>query len=312
MVERQLPKLHTRVRFPSPAPVFLSQMSRLGLRGCGGWWRANTERTFLDVARHHGSWERVPSMRIWRGISQWISRENIEWLYRLLKPKTHNKLAWLVVGAGVAILASPFWEPILRGLALKYLQIQIDPPTSPILGFALVVVGLLYHYGLSRIEHYPQDAQQRERRLAAIEHDRRLAQTFRDTITETQLENLFFELETNHMFANNSKQPLQNATELLGTAEMHFLNPLLRDCATNFIEASEQLTGFLALNFFVYPERQRELRTFALHPHLNWDRGAPNDEQAGQYQVFAEQLDELVAAMREAYGNLIISFHEQL
>jgi hypothetical protein len=30
MVERQLPKLHTRVRFPSPAPAFAHSEHRIG------------------------------------------------------------------------------------------------------------------------------------------------------------------------------------------------------------------------------------------------------------------------------------------
>jgi hypothetical protein len=34
MVERQLPKLHTRVRFPSPAPAFAPSELRLGKPVC--------------------------------------------------------------------------------------------------------------------------------------------------------------------------------------------------------------------------------------------------------------------------------------
>lgn len=81
-----------------------------------------------------------------------LTKKNIEWLYALLRPKWHHRIAWSVVAAGIALTANPIWEPYLRSFAINLLNFPIDPPESDTLGVYLVAMGLIYHFLMSYME----------------------------------------------------------------------------------------------------------------------------------------------------------------
>lgn len=247
-------------------------------------------------------------MRLSKRVDLVFTRENIEWAFHLLKPKTHNKLAWLTVITGTALLASPVWEPIIRSIVREVFGANIDPPNSPWFGVLVVFIGLGYHFAMNYLEAGEAGKDHRK----SIQHDSSLAERFRSSITELQLERLLQRLDADHAHFRSERTAWDSSADLLGSAEMHFLDPNIREYAATYCATHKRLSIFLGRHFFVYPDRDMNDQQYALCPEWNWDRGAPSPQQEAQYRELESEMHDLVHAMRNAYRNLIKGFHEKL
>ena len=237
-----------------------------------------------------------------------MTRENVEWLYRMVKPKAHNRIAWIVVAAGIGLVLSPWWEPVLRAVMKRVFGIDVDPPTPPLFGLALIVAGLGYHLFAYRIETLGE----RERQQASIAHDRKQVARFCGALREHDLDRFLYRMENEHAYLSSEITSVRASAVMLHSIEMHFIDGDVRKQAASFTSAVLELGRFCGRNFFVYPDRASDDPQYAMHPAKNWDRGSPTEMQEQEYTQHEAELEELVVAVRDEYRRLVASFHERL
>jgi hypothetical protein len=241
----------------------------------------------------------------------------IEWLYKLLYPKTHNRIALATVIAGIGLAASPVWEPFARALLEKIFFIKIDPPTSPIFGIVLVGLGLLYHYGTAKIEAGKTDLKnnrEHKRALQIVTHDLNLANQFRKILSDDKKDSFIHRIEANHACMNTDVNQIEDSVQFLSKPETYFLDESLRKKSTEYVTATNKLLNFISLKFFVYPrEAIGEKYQFAMQPSLNIDReGEGREGDFEKYDALTDDLYELTKKVSEKYDELIKLFHEKL
>lgn len=240
-------------------------------------------------------------------------RKFIEWAYALLKPKTHNRIALVLIVAGVAASASPVWEPVLRALTQKFFDVSIESPTSSWVGVIIIAMGLIYHYGTMSIESSTQ-----ERGLIIQEkqaaHDSEIANEFRKRFSENQKDNLFGRLYNEHACFTDQIRALGDVARLMQSADMHFLDLVINNLTNEFVAKSFELIGFINIRFFVFPRHEIAGRTqLAMQPSWNIDReGSGDPEDMRKYDDLAKELYNFLESWELSYNDLIHSFHERL
>ena len=237
-----------------------------------------------------------------------------EWLYNLLKPRTHNRIALICIVAGVSILISPLWEPVLRALLQEWFSLSVDPPTSPAFGITLTAIGLLYHYAAMKVDASENARQRQAREEKARAHDVKLAAHFRTLCSEQVRDALLSDLLNVHLFFKDDLARVEDGARFLCSAEGHFITPAIREKAASFARAFGALRRFLSLHFYIHPENQKGPNfSFAMHPHWNVDRGGSGSaEDDRKYGEVEDQLEALVDAFSDEYDSLIQEFHERL
>jgi hypothetical protein len=244
-------------------------------------------------------------------------RSWIEWAYALFKPKVHNRIALVLVIAGVASAATPVWEPYLRAAAAKYLALDVDVPGSPWIGVAIILVAVLYHLGAQYTEAAlvkVQSAASKSQLDRALKHDQEIADRFRHTFPEHSRDSLVRWLLDDHSCFTDQLNGLEESVVFLQSAEAHFLNQSVRELAARLIKPSTEMLGFVSYKFFPFPKDQRGDRLrIVLAPGLNVDReGDGTAEQSRKYNTLAEELEKLVRNWSDAYDALIVGFHQHL
>lgn len=244
-------------------------------------------------------------------------RSWIEWLYRLLRPQGHARIALAVIALGGALLVSPIWEPLLRGAAKKYFDVDIDPPASPFFGLVLIVLALVYHFLSMKLEKEGVQADRQnkiEQERKARGHDLEIANRIRELFPEPRQTSFFNRMINEHACRNSETTALGSVINYIDSAEAHFLNSDLRSAASAFADAGAALQKFIGLRFFVYPKHDRsEDRQFAMQPSWNVDReGKGTPEQEERYDKLTAEMEGLLRTMDDAYISMIKKFHEEL
>jgi len=72
-------------------------------------------------------------------------------LITLIRPKFHNKITWVVVLTGLALISTPLLEKIITIIIEKSFSIKLTGENDVALGFLLVVIGLFYHITTTKI-----------------------------------------------------------------------------------------------------------------------------------------------------------------
>ncbi|MBI4723955.1 MAG: hypothetical protein HY765_02840 [Rhodomicrobium sp.] len=237
-------------------------------------------------------------------------RETVEWLYNLLKPKIHNRIALIVIGAGLASIAAPLWLPVVQALLMKEFGAKFDQPSSPWIGITLVITGLVYH----AITHAGESGALRSARVASIEHDKRLADQVRNILPESKVNDMLGSLGGAHAYRDRYAILLDESDNLLSSGELHFLNKEIRENCEKLKQASSDLREFISQWFFVYPRHQTHNdMQYAMQPSLCCDReGDGSYDQIAKYDELTAQLNERIRNYQAAYLAFIGSFHTQL
>lgn len=64
----------------------------------------------------------------------------------LIRPRFYNRITWVVIAAGLLLVATPWWTELANALATRYLAVALPVSTAPVpWGIALVGMGLAYH-----------------------------------------------------------------------------------------------------------------------------------------------------------------------
>jgi hypothetical protein len=238
-----------------------------------------------------------------------INKQNIEWLVGLIRPKWHNKITWSAFLVGVGLSAAPVWEPYLRALARKYLDLTIDPPETTVWGIGLIISALAYSAFLAKIESGERSKTQQE----IVAHDCELAQKLRSILPEGKLNQFRDRMYGNHAYRQSEIEPVDAALDFLNSAETHFLDMEVAGKVQAFRTMLRQIVNFTHEHFDQFPYNQRgDNYQCAMHPHWNIDRGAPTEDQMRKYNELTKELNGLLFALRDRHRELVQAFHTRL
>lgn len=159
------------------------------------------------------------------------------------------------------------------------------------------------HEAIARGAHHhtpkPVDAE-------VLEHDRAVFSTADAILSETHLRHFLYEVEADHSYTRADITPIGSFIAYFALESNGYILDELCRAARVLATALNDLSAFLALNFFVYPSGQKlHPETgfrFCMYPELNIDRGGRgNPGDAARYGRYASKLQELVEQTEIAY-----------
>lgn len=81
-----------------------------------------------------------------------IKRDELFEIAKFFKPKFYNRITWLIVSSGLALVSTSIVDAFIYGLSEKFIGIKIPVESSALTGSLFIVVGLLYNLGAHRQE----------------------------------------------------------------------------------------------------------------------------------------------------------------
>lgn len=216
-----------------------------------------------------------------------------ERLIALIRPKFYNRLTWVVVGAGLLLMSSPWWSDLVNGFASRYLGVTLPPYESHLgWGLSLVGLGLVYHLAVHYLSEFLQARRAGETRSAHLEHDRKIFSEFVAALPELQLADIICDLRDQHAYYSSQGRILDAGTRHLRAPSTQYIDSDVQTAARAFGESIADLREWLSLNFFPYGQPSENGFRLCLYPDLNEDRSGtfPTPEQSRRYDQFAEQL----------------------
>lgn len=221
----------------------------------------------------------------------------------LLRPRFYNRITWLVVLGGLAIMSTPLWELLARALLKRALSLSLSGSNDAAWGFALCVLGLLYHMANTGFYEWVKANAGSERRQLEIEHDRALFNQADAIISQEDLESFIDRLDADHSFYMNDSARLDRLARFLSSTSNHFLTPSVAEATNAILMAWYELGQFLSTKFFIFPQKQVTAPyRLCMVPTLNMDRegsGAP--QEVAKYDELAEHLELLTRKLRSHY-----------
>lgn len=232
-----------------------------------------------------------------------------ERVWPLIRGAPHNRLAWLVVAGGVLVISGPMWEPFLRGLVQKVFQTPIEPPTHPVWGLALVVLGLTYHFFAYRADGLRKEMELSRHR----EHDAELVRSFQANYTDSRVKWVLDAIENDHSLMSDDDTFLENAKQELRSPHFHLLDEPLRQKAGELADRIGSLLRFTNHEFYVLTNATSSDRR-CLKPDWNIDRSprVPTPTEQKEYDRLASELSPLTAAVHDAYRTFFETAHQRV
>jgi hypothetical protein len=216
-----------------------------------------------------------------------------ERLIALIRPKFYNRLTWVVVGAGLLLMSSPWWFDLINGFASRYFGVTLPPYESHLgWGFSLVALGLIYHLAVHYLSEFLHATRTAETRSAHLEHDRKTFSDLVAAMSELQLAEIICDLRDQHAYYSSQGRTLDTATRHLRAPSTQYIDTEVQGSARALGQALAGLREWLSLNFIPYGQPNGNEHRFCLYPELNEDRSStfPTPEQSRRYDQFAEQL----------------------
>lgn len=232
-----------------------------------------------------------------------LDKDFIVELIKLIKPEFYNKLTWTMVIAGIALLSTPLWQDIVVAALDKYLGLNVSLAGSPIWGFGLIIIGLVYHFVTNSLLKFMHLIKERDAEDNQKTHDTKIFKASDEKINEQQLYNFFSRLTGEHAYWFEESNKIDDLTHFLSGHENTYLTTEIKDQASIFIQNLEKLMVFVATHFVVFPrEQQGGNPRLCMHPDGNWDRVLTvSDEDSRLYDELSGQLNDLVRQAREGY-----------
>ncbi|GEM_PF-4132059 len=204
-----------------------------------------------------------------------------------------------VIG-GILVLSGPFWEPYVRALLSNRLDVEVDPPTAPIFGAALVIAGLIYHVIVSYLEltqkRFDFDVKKEDARRNR-NHDLQIYEKFINAFPDEKVKSILGFIDTNHLFMRSQMNMLDDLEYYLASTDNEFLNPTVSQEANSLIDALREWRNFCSLRFFTHGPPGDDM-AFALQPNWNIDRGGDYDpEKMRKYDELSDDLHKKTNAL---------------
>jgi hypothetical protein len=213
-------------------------------------------------------------------------------LIELLRPRFYNRITWVIVFAGIAIMSTQLWELIANEFLKTQFNISVSGNNDAAWGFALCVLGLLYHMANTGFYELLKANETRARQEMERQHDQAIFQKASELLNDQQIESFVQSLQDDHSYYMSESGRIESFVRFLATTSNHFLRPPIAEAACRFLQAWGELNHFISYKFFVFPKNQKEppLR-LCMTPGLNMDReGSGSPDQVAKYDKLTEEL----------------------
>jgi hypothetical protein len=232
----------------------------------------------------------------------------------ILRPRFYNRITWLMVVSGIAMMSTPLWELIASAILKRQFDISISGSNDAAWGFALCVLGLLYHMANTGFYDLLQNSRDAERKRREQVHDAEIFRKASEILSEGQLVGFIRELEDDHSYYLDEANVIDRFCRLLATTDSSFLNPILVERVSELLVAWNRLSAFKAVKFFVYPRGQTGpgLR-LCMTPELNMDReGNALPEEMRRYNALRDELEVLTGDMLSRFNEFRAAVKREL
>jgi hypothetical protein len=230
------------------------------------------------------------------------NKEFIIQVINALKPTFYNKLTWLIVSAGLAIMGSPFWQAILVAVLRRDFNLDVLPGGNTIWGFLLVLIGLLYHSVTNGLLQYIEFFSSKEHSERARVHDANIYQKSQEVLTERELFKFLSDLSYGHYYFLNDTTKIGCFDDYFSASENQYIDRTLAQAIQRILGEYNKLLEFLIPAFHVYPRNQQEDLRLCMHPEWNMDQeGHGTPEEIRRYKEANDQLNPLIKALEAAY-----------
>jgi hypothetical protein len=217
-------------------------------------------------------------------------------------PRFYNKITWVVVASGLALISAPLWQTLISAWISKAFNLSAYLPNEPAYGVMLVVAGLFYNLGAHVIESR-KVASPNWMEKESREHDKVMAAKFLEVAPEAEVMHQLEILGADHSANDARWKVLMDVERFANLTENRFLNPAIQGQVEIFGADCKKLTTFIAQHFFPIAG-SGATRTY-LYPDLNPDRGGSGTPQEmAKYDSYWSQLLELVNAAIRDYREL--------
>lgn len=235
-------------------------------------------------------------------------------LVELLQPRFYNRITWLIVIAGIAMMSTPLWEKIANELLKKELEISISDGNDAAWGFALCVLGLVYHMANTGFYELVKTNEACARKDRERQHDVAIFQKANALLTEEQLSDFLHNLKADHSCYTDTADKLDNFLQFLAATSNQFLTPQLASEANELQLAWKDLGHFISNKFYIFPNNQTEPPfRLCMAPYLNMDRdGNGSLEQILKYDKLIAELDELSGKLDSCYRRFRATIKNEL
>lgn len=235
-------------------------------------------------------------------------------LIELLRPRFYNRLTWLIVLSGIAMMSTQLWERIVVAVLKSEFNISISGDNDAAWGFALCVLGLAYHMANTGFYELLKGNEARARVELEQQHDRAIFQKTNELLSDQQIEQFIQSLQDDHSYYMNESGRIDNYARFLATTSNHFLRPTLADATRRFLLAWSELGHFISYKFFVFPNNQKEPPfRLCMTPGLNMDReGDGSPHQLAKYNKLTEELESLAEKTIGQYRTLRRAIKDEL
>ena len=239
--------------------------------------------------------------------------DNIYKLIKLLKPEFYNKITWVVVVAGLAILSTSLIEKLINAVFKISFNIEITDGNDAAVGITLVAIGLFYHVLSRKIEIQESITTKKEQDAKRSEHDIEVFNRTNGIMDETALKNILDWIGTDHSYESEQISIIDSYYHEAREHKNSYLHTEIEANKQEVINSLGRLRSFLSLNFFVYPKEQVQARRFCLYPKFNMDRGGfPTPEQSQTYDEKAKEMFSLIDSTYQSYVNYRLSVKQWL
>ena len=222
----------------------------------------------------------------------------------LIRPKFYNRITWVVIAAGLLLVATPWWTELANAVATKYLAVTLPVSSAPVpWGVALVGMGLIYHLVAHYVSELVAQRSVSAARSIQSEHDKGILVSFFGVITEKELDSILQYIASQHAYSDAMADKLCRAADYLASPSMEFLDSSLKNSAGSFASALTDLSRFFGQHFFEHNSPPKGSLRFCMYPDMNVDRsrGVPTLEQQTRYDDFSDQLEQVVQQVEERY-----------
>lgn len=238
--------------------------------------------------------------------------ECIEWaltVYERLRPKFYNKLTWVVVTAGLALVTSPvWWHEVIRQVLIAEFGIDVEVDISPWIGVSLVALGLIYHLIADKLGHLVEWREIAEE----LDHDAAIFNDFMADLKRTNAADIMEQLGGSHYYMDVDFDHVRSVVRSLSKPEKQFLSGELKEQASEVVRTFSDLCDYMAPKFDMYPHSQLGKKSrIVLSPYDNIDMLGTPDTMASYDKTAREFLGKL-SVYNKAYETFVDVAHKTL
>lgn len=223
-------------------------------------------------------------------------------ILQFLLPKFYNRLTWVIVIAGISLMANSLLWEILNAILKINFQITIINENDPIFGLICILLALIYNAFINSLE-YKKETHKLVDRIKDEEeskdHDRLTFQTYDEILPEEKFENFIGRLWGSHETHSDYLVSLDRYVDHARKSSNSFVINELEELKEKFTKDLHELGMFVGLNFFT---TRFNVEISQMHPDGNWDRSNfVTPESDAHYQECTVKLNKLIHDAQESY-----------